>query len=216
VVRRAGQDGYWPRARSDEGTAQIPRRPSPARIAASAIPAELASHGRCIQEISHGAGGCVTSCKSMISRPRPTIRSISPGRAAWSGKSARSVVASGLVMTWQSSNCARSVRPARPLKVISNVCDRTRSMPRSQWLTLPVSVPDGGIRVVTRYRVMRVDAMTAVDPLHAAGARRIAVKPGGCQQRSFEVIQEQRGGVKWPQVTPASGWAGASRGVELN
>ena len=90
-------------------------------------------HSRCqsagvtlrVREIGHGADGRVTRCTSMISSPRPTIRSTSPGRAAWSGSSARRVVVSGLVVTWQSSNCARSVRPAWPVKVISYVCDRT-------------------------------------------------------------------------------------------
>jgi hypothetical protein len=86
--------------------------------------------------IDHGADGCVTRCTSMISSPRPTIRSTSPGSAAGSGISARRVVVSGLVVTVQSSNCACSVLPAWPLKVISYVRDRTGIMPRSWWLTL--------------------------------------------------------------------------------
>ena len=61
----------------------------------------------------------------MISSPRPTIRSTSPQRAAGSGKSARRVVVSGVVVTSQSSNCARSVRPAWPLKVTSGYGGRT-------------------------------------------------------------------------------------------
>jgi MFS family permease len=83
-------------------------------------------------EIGHGADGCVTRCTSVISSPRPTTRSTSPGRAAWSGSSARSVVVSGLVMTSQSSNCARSVLPAGPLKLMSYVSSRTGNTPRSQ------------------------------------------------------------------------------------
>src|SRR5215831_17656729 len=105
------------------------RRPSQAKTSYLGDLEKLASHLHYIQEIGHGADGYVTRCTSMISRPRPTIRSTSPGRAAWSGNSARRVVASGLVVTWQSSNCARSLLPAWPLKVISYVCDRTRSMP---------------------------------------------------------------------------------------
>jgi biotin operon repressor len=71
------------------------------------------------REVGHGTAGCATRCTSMISSPRPTIRPISPERAAGSGNSARRVVVSGLVVTSQSSNCARSVLPAWPLKVIS-------------------------------------------------------------------------------------------------
>ena len=112
-----------------------------------------------VNEVGHGADGCVTRCTSIISRPRPTIRSTSPGRAAWSGNSARRVVVSGRVVTWQSSNCARSVLPAWPLKVISYVGDRTGIMPRNWWLTLVIRVLDGGVRVVTRYWVIRMDAM---------------------------------------------------------
>jgi hypothetical protein len=63
------------------------------------------------------------------------------------------------VVTWQSSNCARSVLPAWPLKVISYVGDRTGIMPRNWWLTLVIRVPDGVVRVVTRYWVIRMDAM---------------------------------------------------------
>jgi hypothetical protein len=105
----------------------------------------------------------------MTSRPRPTIRSTSPGRAAWSGNSARSVVVSGRVVTWQSSNCARSVLPAWPLKVISYIGDRTGIMPRNWWLTLAIRVPDGGVRVVTRYWVIRLDSMAAAGPRRAVG-----------------------------------------------
>ena len=117
--------------------------------------------------IGRGADGCVTRCTLMISRPRPTIRSTSSGRAAWSGSSARRVVVSGVVVTWQSSNCARSVLPAWPLKVISYVCDRTGNMPRSWWLTLAVRVPHSEVRVVTRYRVIGLDAVAAAG-LHRA------------------------------------------------
>ena len=48
---------------------------------------------------------------------------------------------------------------AWPLKVISYVGDRTGTMPRNWWLTLVIRVPDGGVRVVTRSRVIRMDAM---------------------------------------------------------
>ena len=122
-----------------------------------------------VREVGHGAGGCVTRCTSMISRPRPTIRSTSPGRAAWSGNSARRVVVSGHVVTWQSSNCARSVLPAWPLKVISYIGDRTGIMPRNWWLTLAIRVPDGEVRVVTRYWVIRLDAPAAAGPRRAVG-----------------------------------------------
>ena len=122
-----------------------------------------------VREVGHGAGGCVTRCTSIISRPRPTIRSTSPGRAAWSGNSARRVVVSGRVVTWQSSNCARSVLPAWPLKVISYVGDRTGIMPRNWWLTLVIRVPDGEVRVVTRYWVIRLDAMAAAGLRRAVG-----------------------------------------------
>ncbi len=122
-----------------------------------------------VREVGHGGGGCVTRCTSMISRPRPTIRSTSPERAAWSGNSARRVVVSGRVVTWQSSNCARSVLPAWPLKVISYVGDRTGIMPRNWWLTLAIRVPDGGVRVVTRYWVIRSDAMAAAGSRRAVG-----------------------------------------------
>jgi hypothetical protein len=111
----------------------------------------------------------VTRCTLMISRPRPTIRSTSSGRAAWSGSSARRVVVSGVVVTWQSSNCARSVLPAGPLKVISYVCDRTGNMPRSWWLTLAVRVPDSEVRVVTRYRVIGLAAVAAAGLHRAVG-----------------------------------------------
>ena len=122
-----------------------------------------------VNEVGHGADGCVTRCTSIISRPRPTIRSTSPGRAAWSGNSARRVVVSGHVVTWQSSNCARSVLPAWPLKVISYVGDRTGIMPRNWWLTLVIRVPDGVVRVVTRYWVIRLDAMAAAGLRRAVG-----------------------------------------------
>jgi hypothetical protein len=105
----------------------------------------------------------------MISRPSPTIRSTSSGRAAWSGSSARRVVVSRVVVTWQSSNCARSVLPAGPLKVTSYVCDRTGNMPRSWWLTLAVRVPGSEVRVVTRYRVIGLDAVAAAGLHRAVG-----------------------------------------------
>jgi hypothetical protein len=130
-----------------------------------------------VNEGGHGAGGCVTRCTSIISRPRPTIRSTSPGRAAWSGNSARRVVVSGRVVTWQSSNCARSVLPAWPLKVISYVGGRTGIMPRNWWLTLVIRVPDGGIRVVTRYWVIRMDAMAAAGLRRAVGPANLGNLP---------------------------------------
>ena len=70
-----------------------------------------------------------------------------------SGSSAWRVVVSGPVVTSQSSNCAHSVLPAWPKMVISYVRDRTGITPPSWWLTLAASVPGGGVRVVTRFRV---------------------------------------------------------------
>jgi hypothetical protein len=75
--------------------------------------------------LGHGPDTGVTRCTSMMTSPRPTIRCTSPERAAWSGSSARRIVVSGPVVTLHSSNCARSVLPAWPLKVISYVCGRT-------------------------------------------------------------------------------------------
>ena len=61
----------------------------------------------------------------MTSSPRLLIRSISPDKAPRSGSSARRVVVPGPIVTSQSSNSARSVVPACPKKVISNVWDCT-------------------------------------------------------------------------------------------
>jgi hypothetical protein len=77
---------------------------------------------------------------------------------------------SGPMVTLQSSNCARSVLPAWPLKVISYVCGRTGITPRSRWLTLAVRVPGGAACVVTRCRVIRgLDAMAAAGPHRQEG-----------------------------------------------
>ncbi len=105
--------------------------------------------------IGHGPDPGVTRCTSVTTSPSPTIRCTSPERAAWSGSSARRVVVSGPVVTLQSSNCARSVLPAWPLKVTSYVCGRTGITPRSWWLTLAVRVPGARPSVVTRCRVIR-------------------------------------------------------------
>ena len=86
-----------------------------------------------VREVGHGAGSCVTRFTLMISRPRPTIRSTSPARAAWSGNSARRVVVSGRVVTWQSSTCARSVLLAWA-ESDSYVGDRL-GLSRNWWLT---------------------------------------------------------------------------------
>ena len=72
-----------------------------------------------VRETGHGADGGVRSSTRLISSPSPAIRCTSPERAAWSGSSARRVVVSGPVVTLQSSNCARSVLSAWPVKVIS-------------------------------------------------------------------------------------------------
>ena len=51
--------------------------------------------------------------------------------------------------------------------MISYVGDRTGIMPRNWWLTLVIRVPDGVVRVVTRYWVIRLDAMAAAGLLSA-------------------------------------------------
>ena len=61
---------------------------------------------------------------------------------------------SGPVVTLQSSNCARSVLSAWPVKVISYVCGRTVITPQSRWLTLPPVFLAAGFCVVTRCRVI--------------------------------------------------------------
>ena len=61
---------------------------------------------------------------------------------------------SGPVVTLQSSNCARSVLSAWPVKVISYVCGRTVITPQSRWLTLPPAFLAAGFCVVTRCRVI--------------------------------------------------------------
>jgi hypothetical protein len=58
------------------------------------------------------------------------------------------------VVTVQSSNCAHSVLPAWPVKVISYVYGRTGIVPRSRWLGLATSVHDRGVCGVTRSRVI--------------------------------------------------------------
>jgi hypothetical protein len=60
---------------------------------------------------------------------------------------------SGPVLTLQSSNCARSVLSARPVKVISYVSGRTDYASQSV-VDATASVPGGGICVVTRYWVI--------------------------------------------------------------
>lgn len=51
------------------------------------------------------------------------MRWMSPDSAHWSGSSARRVVTLGPLVTWQSSNSARTVGLARPAKEISYVRD---------------------------------------------------------------------------------------------
>lgn len=75
--------------------------------------------------IRHGTDPSATRWTSITTSPRPTIRCTSPERAAWSDSSARRVVVSGPVVTLHSSNCARSVLPAWPRKVISYVSRAT-------------------------------------------------------------------------------------------
>ena len=108
-----------------------------------------------VREMGHGTAGGDTSSTWVTSSPRPAMRCMSPERAATSGSSARRVVVSGPAVTLQSSNCAHSVLSAWPIKVISYPRDGTRIIPHSWWLTLAVSVPGGGVRVVTRFRVIR-------------------------------------------------------------
>src|SRR5262249_43864054 len=95
-----------------------------------------------------------------------------PERAAWSGRSARRVVVSRPVVTWQSSNCARSVLSAWPLKVISYVCGPTGITPRSRWLTLAASVRGG---IGPRRHPIPGDPGLTGD----SGARRAATEAGG-------------------------------------
>ena len=70
------------------------------------------------------------------------IRSTSPARAASSGSSARRVVLSGPTRTSQSSNSALSPAPAWPAKVISYICDCTRTL-LAVWLIRALSLPGG-------------------------------------------------------------------------
>jgi hypothetical protein len=71
--------------------------------------------------------------------------------------------------------------------VISYVGDRTGIMPRNWWLTLAIRVPDGGVRVVTRYWVIRLDAMAAAGPRRAVGTSEarwpVDCRPTGCPLR---------------------------------
>lgn len=82
-----------------------------------------AALARCV--IRHGTDPSATRWTSITTSPRPTIRCTSPERAAWSDSSARRVVVSGPVVTLHSSNCARSVLPAWPRKVMSYVSRAT-------------------------------------------------------------------------------------------
>ena len=60
------------------------------------------------------------------------------------------------MLTWQSSNAARSVVPAWPVKVISYVRDRNMSHAPSQRLSgRAASVPGGGVCVSTLSRVIQ-------------------------------------------------------------
>ena len=70
-------------------------------------------------------------------------------RAAWSGSSARRVVLSGLRVIWQSSNSARTVVPAWPVKAISYVRDRTWIVTFGELVVSAARVPAHWAGVIT-------------------------------------------------------------------
>ena len=69
------------------------------------------------------------------------MRWMSPDSAHWSGSSACRIVTFGPLVTWQSSNSARTAGLARPAKEISYVRDPGNGGALSAWFVCGVSVP---------------------------------------------------------------------------
>ena len=99
--------------------------PTGRRRSSPRLPSSRRSSCRCRDH--HRSGRDATSCTWTTSSRRAAIRCMSPAKAAGSGSSARRVVVAWPTVTSQSSNSARNTGSARPTKVISYMCDLTKS-----------------------------------------------------------------------------------------